>query len=106
MPIIVSTIKALDQKGDTVEKLIADAIPEIQKLSGCEKYALHRLKGRSRRGEFRLIEKWTTDADLANYGLAPVLIKLHDDLESLIHALDDYVVVEAVVYGDPAVGAI
>jgi len=106
VPVIVSTIKSLDRVGDEVERLIAAAMPAIHRLPGCEKYALHRVAGRSHPGEFILVEKWATDEDLAGYGRAPVLVKLHEDLEPLIHSLTDYLVVHPAVHGDPAVGAL
>ena len=103
MPVIVSTIKAND-RAEEVERLIAEAMPEIQRLPGCRKYALHRVRGRSHPGEFVLIEDWETDEDLTGYGRAPVLIKLHEDLEPLIHSLTDYLVVDPRPYGEPGVG--
>lgn len=104
MPVIVSTIRANDRSGEDVERLIAEAIPEIQQLPGCRRYALHRVRGRSHPGEFVLIEVWETDADLTGYGQASALIKLHDDLEPLIHSLTDYLVADAAPYGDSRVG--
>jgi quinol monooxygenase YgiN len=106
VPIIVSTIKANDRDGGEVERLIAEAIPAIHRLPGCRRYALHRVRGRSHPGEFVLIEAWETDADLAAYGESPVLVRLHDDLEPLIHSLTDYLVADAAPYGEPEVGGL
>src|SRR5882757_10714930 len=106
MPIIVSTIRALDRVGDEVERIIAEAMSAIQQQEGCEVYALHRVRGRSHPGEFILIEKWADDAALHRYGRSPELIELHGRLQNHIHSLTDYLVVDAAVHGDPRIGAI
>ena len=104
MPVIVSTIKANDGVGAEVARLIAAAIPAIHALPGCRRYALHRVRGRRHPGEFILVESWATDADLAGYGEAPVLVRLHEDLAPLIHSLTDYLVVDPLPHGDPVIG--
>jgi quinol monooxygenase YgiN len=106
VPVIVSTIKALDHIGDEVEQILAAAMPAIQRQPGCQLYALHRVRGRRHPGEFVLIEKWADDEALARYGSLPELIELHARLEPLIHSVTDYLVADASVHGDDRIGSL
>ena len=106
MPVlIVSNIVPLAGRADEVLEILRAAIPPIQRLPGCELYAIHRGRGRSR-GQICLLEKWADDEAFDGYGRSVELDELHRDVEPLIESLEDFKVYAPILVGDPAKGAV
>lgn len=59
--IVVATATARAGSAEAVESAIRQAIPEVHREAGCEKYALHRDR---ETGDFVMIERWASAADL------------------------------------------
>jgi quinol monooxygenase YgiN len=80
-PVVLSVVFVpAEGSRDAVQTALSVAIAEVHGESGCELYALHDAPG----GTFVLLEKWSSEEELAAHAAGEPTARLNASLEGLL----------------------
>ncbi|GAB2802954.1 putative quinol monooxygenase [Streptomyces daliensis] len=99
--IVVATFRPRPEAREQVRGALRDAAGRVHEEPGCELYALHEAEDR-----FVLVEKWTTEGQLADHGSAPAIKELHAALDGKLLEPADVVRLAPLPAGSPDAGAL
>ncbi|MGW7520834.1 putative quinol monooxygenase [Streptomyces sp. NPDC054796] len=99
--IVVATFRPRPEAREQVRDALRVAAERVHEEPGCELYALHEAEDR-----FVLVEKWTTEEQLAEHGRAPAVKELRAALDGKLLEPNDVVRLAALPAGRPEAGAL
>lgn len=102
--VIVAIATVKEGREAEAEKAIRSCIEATHAEEGCERYALHRVKGESRK--FVMVEKWRSQADIDAHFATPHLADLMTALGDAADGPATILVCEPVSAGDADKGAL
>ena len=102
MPIVVvATMTAKPESVEAVRDACTKAIEAVHQEPGCELYALHEANG-----TFVFVEQWADADALKTHSTAPGVTTLFGTIGELLDGAPDIKMLQPVVGGDPAKGAL
>jgi len=102
MPIVVvATMTAKPESVEAVRDACTKAIEAVHQEPGCELYALHEANG-----TFVFVEQWADADALKTHSTAPGVTTLFGTIGELLDGAPDIKMLQPVVAGDPAKGAL
>ena len=102
MPVVVvATMKAKPESVDLVRAACVEAVDAVHGEPGCELYSLHEADG-----TFVFVEQWADADALTAHSQAPAVATLFGTVGELLDGAPDIKMLQPVVAGDPAKGAL
>lgn len=101
MPVVIARVHPKPGRLQEVLEVYAQAVPEVHQEPGCELFALH-----TDQTSIFIVERWTTDEDLAVHSAAPAFARTRARVEGLLGAPADVWVLDSLPVGDPLRGII
>jgi len=102
MPVtVVATMQVKPEAVDTVREILKRTVAGVHKEPGCDLYSLHEADG-----TFVFVEQWADADALTAHSKAPAVAELFGTVGEHLDGAPDIKMLQPVVAGDPAKGAL